>query len=312
MYSFVFVVLVILGLITLMYTSISLGIISLIPNVLPALVTFAAMAAFDFTLNVGTVLVAVVALGIAVDDTIHLLTSYSTHSQGRLDTKKAAKLAVRSQIIGVVATSLSLSATFMVFTGSNFSIISQFGTLCGVALFTAMIADLIVTPVFLRNVNLVGIWDILALDVGVDALVLSPLFKGMSNFQIRKVILLCDLRDYQAGKTVIKQDNKDKEMYVLVVGKALVQHEVEGQNRVLASLKAGDVFGEAGFSGDILRTASVVAEDDIKVVALNKDQVNKALRLYPTIATKLYRNISEILGLRLSATLNTYEHRDDT
>ncbi|WP_417798117.1 MMPL family transporter [Terasakiella pusilla] len=302
-YSFGFVVLVILALITLMYTSLPLGVVSLIPNVLPALVTFAAMAVFDFTLNAGTILVAVVALGIAVDDTIHLLTSYSTHSKNELDTWKATRLAVRSQIIGVVATSISLTATFMIFMGSNFSVISEFGTLCAIALFTAMISDLVITPVFLRNVHLVGIWDILALDIGIDALMSSPLFKGMSKFQIRKVILLCDLRDYKKGQTIIRQDNMDQEMYVLVSGSAYVQHEHMNKARTLAKLAPGDVFGEAGFSGDIMRTASVIADDDIKVVALNKEQVQKALRLYPTIATKLYRNISEILGMRLRATL---------
>jgi CRP-like cAMP-binding protein len=199
---------------------------------------------------------------------------------------------------------VSLSATFSIFMGSNFSVISEFGSLCAIALFTAMIADLIVTPVFLRNVHLVGIWDVLSLDIGVEALMTSPLFKDMTKFQIKKTILLCNLQEYVSGDMVIKQGSNDKEMYVLLNGTADVTHNVDGKTRTLANLKAGDVFGEAGFSGNILRTASVVISTNSKVVALNKDQVEQALRLYPNIATKLYRNVAEILGSRLWATLN--------
>jgi predicted RND superfamily exporter protein/CRP-like cAMP-binding protein len=309
--SFGFVVMVILALITIMYTSIPLGLVSLIPNIMPALVTFGTMVIFDFTLNAGTVLVAVVALGIAIDDTIHLLTSYSANSKGQLDTNVAARKALKSQVIGVMATSVSLSATFLVFTGSNFSVISEFGTLCAVALTSAMIADLVVTPVLLRHVRLVSIWDLLALDVGTEALNQSPLFKGMSKFQIRKVILLCDLRDYSAGEYVIEQDTMRKDMFVLVKGNAEVRREVNGEEKVLARLKEGDVFGEVSFTGNYHTSASIIATDDIKAVRLDKDQVERSLYIYPYITTKLYRNISTILGGRLLQTINALSGRED-
>ncbi len=309
--SFGFVCLVILTLITLMYTSIPLGLVSLIPNIMPALVTFATMVLLDFTLNAGTVLVAVVALGIAVDDTIHLLTSYSANSKGQLDTNVAARKALKSQIIGVLATSVSLSATFMIFTQSNFSVISQFGTLCAVALTTAMIADLVVTPVLLRHVRLVGIWDLLALDIGTKTLAESPLFKGMSKFQIRKVILLCDLRDYADGEYVIEQDTLRKDMFVLVKGQAEVRRSVDGEEKVLARLHEGDVFGEVSFTGDYKTSASIIASEEIKVVRLDKEQVERSLYIYPYITTKLYRNISTILGGRLLQTINALSGRED-
>lgn len=309
--SFGFVVLVILLMITVMYTSIPLGFVSLIPNILPALVTFAAMALFDYTLNAGTVLVAVVALGIAVDDTIHLLTSYSSASKGQLDTKVAARKALKSQIIGVMATSVSLSATFMIFIGSNFSVIAEFGSLCAVALTTAMIADLVVTPVFLRHVRLVSIWDLLSLDIGTDALNNSPLFRGMSKFQIRKTILLCDMMTFKEDEAVIEQGTMGKEMFVLVKGKAEVRRFMNGEDVTLARLDAGDVFGEVNFTGNFLRSASIVATEEIKVIRLQKDQVERSLYMYPYITSKLYRNISTILGGRLLETINALSGRED-
>ena len=62
----------------------------------------------------------------------------------------------------------------------------------------------------------------------------------------------------------------------------------------------GDVFGEVGFTSAAQRTATVEAVGDVTVFRINAEESKKALRLYPNIASKIYRNISIILGGRLA------------
>ena len=56
--------------------SVSVGLLSLLPNIFPIVLNFGIMGALGINLDTGTALIATVALGIAVDDTIHFLTEY--------------------------------------------------------------------------------------------------------------------------------------------------------------------------------------------------------------------------------------------
>ena len=139
-----------------MYSSLRLGLISLIPNILPALVVFAAMVLMGMDLNPATITVTVVALGIAVDDTIHLLVSYTKARKLTSDNKQAVLCALSSQVRPVITTSLALILSFLVFRFSEFSAVADFGLLCAIALATAMLADLVITPILLRYIRIKG------------------------------------------------------------------------------------------------------------------------------------------------------------
>ena len=142
-----------LALITLMYTSLPLGIVSLIPNILPALVTFAAMAVFDFTLNAGTILVAVVALGIAVDDTIHFLSNfYRYRSLGYSLDETIAKIYTYTGS-ALIVTTVILTSGFGLYMMGDFIPNVNFGMLCAVILSFALIVDLVFLPALLIFLN---------------------------------------------------------------------------------------------------------------------------------------------------------------
>jgi len=68
----------------------------------------------------------------------------------------------------------------------------------------------------------------------------------------------------------------------------------------LATLKAGDVFGEIGFVREIERTADVVATSAVKVLKFDFERLAHDLRYFPRIVAKLNFNISYILGERLA------------
>ncbi|MDQ6964510.1 MAG: efflux RND transporter permease subunit, partial [Mariprofundales bacterium] len=68
-------------LMSLMFTSIKGGLISLIPNVIPIVIMFGIMGMLNIPLNPGTAMVAVIVMGIAIDNTIHMLTRYNDLSR---------------------------------------------------------------------------------------------------------------------------------------------------------------------------------------------------------------------------------------
>ena len=256
-------------------------------------------------LNPATAMVAAIVIGVAVDDTIHLMTRFGVESRSHLSESEAVRATIRGQAVPIISTSVALALGFSVLTFSNFSVVAQFGLLAAAAMIYAMVSDLMLMPILLRKLRLATVWDIVALKLDRDVLVKCPLFQGMSPYQTKKVALLSHMQDFDTGETIIKRGERSSGMYVLLKGAAQVQFDQDEQPLDLDTLKPGDVFGEIGFSGTgVERTATVVAIEPISVVRLDEATTHKGLRFYPRLASRLHRNISNILGVRLMESHN--------
>jgi predicted RND superfamily exporter protein len=148
----VFVVLFILML--LLLGNLRLGLLSLVPNVLPAIVLFGIMGWFGIDLNISTSLIAVVAVGIAVDDTIHYLTTFRQEMRRTHNREAAIVNTVRTVGRPILVTSVALSAGFLVVCLSNFQPIRQFGILSSVTMAVALLADLFLLPPLLITLRI--------------------------------------------------------------------------------------------------------------------------------------------------------------
>lgn len=293
---------VIFVMMSLVYTSLIGGVLSLIPNIVPIVMTFGLMGLFNIPINPGTATVAVIAIGIAIDDTIHLLSFYAAESRRTPDRQQAVRITIRHEAIPVVSTTVALIAGFLVLVASNFSIVAQFGMLSALAMAFALIADLIITPVLMAKVRLVSVYEILLLKVGRDVLAKSPLFEGMSSYQARKAILLSQMTEFRAGTRLIRQGSVGREMFLILSGDVAVTLDRDGEETRLATLSAGAVFGEAGFVSDQKRSANVDALSDGVMLTFEFERVRRNMWLYPHIASRLNLNIARILGERLAET----------
>lgn len=125
------------------------ALLSMLPNLLPIVAMLGVMGWADIPLNEGTIMTASIAIGIAVDDTIHFLVRY----RAELASAGAAQLAATRTLEGVgraiVTTSAVLCAGFLVTTMASFSPPIYFGLLSTVTIVTALIADLFLLPVLL-------------------------------------------------------------------------------------------------------------------------------------------------------------------
>lgn len=294
---------------SLVYTSFIGGLLSLAPNIVPIVIVFGIMGMFNIPLNPGTATVAVIAIGIAIDDTIHLLSTYAQESRRTPDRLLAVQRTVSHQAIPAISTSVALMAGFLVLLWSNFSILSQFGLLAAIAMVAALVADLIVTPVLMSYVRLAGLYEILSLKVGREVLAGSPLFADMTPYQIRKAILLSEIVPFRAGERLVEQGSRGRDMYLIVSGQATVSLHRDGGGTRLATLGAGAVLGEIGFVREQERTANVDAETDGEMLVFNAEKVARNMRFAPHIATKLNLNIARILGDRLAQTTERLFHQ---
>ena len=291
-----------------MYTSFKGGVISLIPAVIPIVLMFGTMGLLDIPLNPGTAMVAVIAIGIAIDGTIHLLSRYNELCRRTDNYIEAVSITVQEESTPLVTASLSLAFGFGILLLSNFTVVAQFGALAAATMLFSIYANLLITPLIMTHVRLVSLHQILAIKVDKEVLENSPLFTDMTNYQRRKAILISELNEFDAGEKLIEQDTSGRNMYLLLSGEVDVIRHNPNEDLHLATLKPGQVFGEIGFIRETLRTADVQARTPVSVLRFDYDKLKKDLNLFPNIVAKLNFNISCILGERLADVVESMSH----
>ena len=141
--------LVIFVVLAIAYRSLRVGLICLLPNVLPLLVTAAVIVASGQPLQIASVLVFTVCLGIAVDDTIHFVSRF----RRELAVDQDVEAALRRTFIAVGAALLTSTLILLVgFSSSLVSDLPHIRTFVGfscVAIFSALLGDLVILPAML-------------------------------------------------------------------------------------------------------------------------------------------------------------------
>lgn len=141
-------------LMSILFSSVRMVVVSLIPNFLPLLTTAAIMGYLGVAIKPSTILIFSIAFGISVDDTIHFLSKYRQELKiHRLGIKKAAILALRETGFSMIYTSTILFFGFGVFTVSSFGGTVALGTLVSLTILFAVFADLVLLPSFLLSLD---------------------------------------------------------------------------------------------------------------------------------------------------------------
>lgn len=134
----------------ILFKSVRMLIIGVIPNIIPLLITGALMGYFGITLRASTSIVFLIAFGVAVDDTIHFLGRLKIElSEGRdLETS------IRNTVLGtgkaLVLTTIILTAGFSMLLTSDFGGTFSVGLFTSLTLLIALFADLLLLPVLVR------------------------------------------------------------------------------------------------------------------------------------------------------------------
>ena len=130
-----------------MFKSYQMILISIIPNMLPLLITAGLMGFIGIPIKPSTILVFSIAFGISVDDTIHFLAKYRQELQANnWKIKKSVYSALRETGVSMFYTSIVLFFGFLVFTVSSFGGTIALGGLVSVTLLFAMVSNLLLLP----------------------------------------------------------------------------------------------------------------------------------------------------------------------
>lgn len=131
------------------FRSVVLGLVSIVPNVLPIVVPIGMFGLFGVPVDGPAVFVSSVALGVATDDTIHLLTKFTRARRRGLDTAAALREALFTIGNALTFTTIILVLGFGVLMFSQFAPNSMMGKLAAVMIGLAWVADFLVTPAIL-------------------------------------------------------------------------------------------------------------------------------------------------------------------
>jgi len=135
-----------------MFRSPQMILISLIPNILPLLITGGLMGFLNIPIKPSTILVFSIAFGISVDDTIHFLAKYRQELlSNNWKIKPAVYSALRETGVSMFYTSIVLFFGFLVFTVSSFGGTIALGGLVSVTLLLAMVSNLLLLPSLLLS-----------------------------------------------------------------------------------------------------------------------------------------------------------------
>jgi hypothetical protein len=130
-----------------MFRSFRMILISIIPNMLPLLITAGLMGFFGIPIKPSTILVFSIAFGISVDDTIHFLAKYRQELiASNWKIRKSVYAALRETGVSMFYTSIVLFFGFLVFTVSSFGGTIALGGLVSITLLLAMVSNLLLLP----------------------------------------------------------------------------------------------------------------------------------------------------------------------
>lgn len=150
-YSLIMAFVLIAGVMIILLGSVWGGLVAMLPNIFPGLVVFGAMGWWGILVDVGTMMTASVALGVAVDDTIHFLTWFRDGLRQGLSRPNAVRFAYGRCARAMTQTSLVAGLGLAVFALSAFTPTQRFGSLMLILLAAALFGDLVYYPALLTG-----------------------------------------------------------------------------------------------------------------------------------------------------------------
>ncbi|MBL9170372.1 MAG: cyclic nucleotide-binding domain-containing protein [Verrucomicrobiales bacterium] len=127
------------------------------------------------------------------------------------------------------------------------------------------------------------------------------LLAGLSDELLEKLIPFLELSEISQAVEITRQGQPGDAMYFILTGEVRVRLLIAGKESVLATLEAGEFFGEMALFDDGPRSADVIANRDTSVVKLTGDSLNQICAQVPELATPLLFALGKSLAARIRA-----------
>ena len=130
--------------------SVKLGLVSMIPNLLPIVISLSIMGYFHMPLDMFTMLIGSIAMGLVVDDTIHFLHNFKRYYLQYNDVNKAVEDTLLSTGRAIFVTTVVLSLGFFIFMTADMANVIRFGLITGTTIILALLSDLLLAPALMK------------------------------------------------------------------------------------------------------------------------------------------------------------------
>jgi CRP-like cAMP-binding protein len=121
-----------------------------------------------------------------------------------------------------------------------------------------------------------------------DSLAQVPLFSSMSKRDLQKIAKASDEVDVPSGRVLIEQGTRGREAFVVIDGSATVKRN----GRKVATVGPGAHFGELALLDGGTRTATIVADSDMKVLVIGQREFSGVLDEVPGLAHKVLASLA--------------------
>lgn len=295
---------------SLLLMSFKMGLLAMIPNVFPIVMLFGIMGYSGITINLSTSIIASIIIGLAVDDTIHLLSQFNYNVKELKDEREAIRATLATTGRPVFLTSVTLFLGFSVVSFSKFQPIFHFGILTACTLLICASGDLFMLPSILRYVKIITLWELLDMKLGKDPKKKIKIFEGLSNRQARIAALMGKIQSFAKDSLIIQEGDVGEEMFVVIRGKVEIYAGDWDSRMSIAILGPGDNFGEMAVVRHGFRSASARAMEDTELLILDAKSLYRIQKRYPRIASAIFLNLTRILSDRLQITTVTAMMRE--
>jgi hypothetical protein len=282
-------------LLSILFFSARVGSCAMIPNLFPVLVNFGVMGWLGLHLTVATSLIASIAIGIAVDDTIHYMFRFNQQFHKDFSRHHANDRTIADVGKPIVFTSLAIGLGFSVFLFSSFVPTAVFGLLMVITMVSALYGDLLLLPLIMQATP----WIFAVMEKGIGFYRNVSLFKNLLPSEARSVVLAGTRAQFPSGTVVYRKGDQGNGLYLILEGMVRLDNAGKHQmDNVTADLGRGEVFGITGIAGPVTRAFSATTVRDSILLRIDERTLSYLEKFSPKVAFGFYSNLARIIEAR--------------
>lgn len=133
-----------------------------------------------------------------------------------------------------------------------------------------------------------------------EILTTIPMFAQMSKRDLSPLFTIIHNRSYVKGEYIFHQGDPGIGLYIIREGEVRIERKLESSENIsLAKFKTGDFFGELALVDDERRSASAIADSDVKLAVIFKPDLDEFILHFPKRGVKILQGISHVSAVRL-------------
>ena len=277
------------------------GLRALFPSAVTLVFCFGFLGAANMPLSLATSIVPPIAVGFALNGTIHYFTRFAAEARRLADEEAASVRSLVSVGRPVTFASHALCLGFIVLATSQLGELRWLGVTATMGLGVAWLCAFVLAPALCADLHVVTLWDTLSLDLGHAPQSAIPLLRGLSTAQCRIVAQHGTQRRAPAGQPLLRSGDEGREMFVVIDGALEASIETPSGRQLLNRFTRGDLVGEVGYYTR-KHSAELEIVEPALLLRLTERGLGRLERRAPQISAVLYRNLARILASRVAET----------